>query len=158
MMNAPAIPEPLPLWLAALSPGTGQARHDASAEAKVKGAPLKVLIVEDEFFIALDTQEQVESLGHVVVGIAVSADQAVAMTEAEKPDVALMDIRLSGARDGIAAAIEIRNRYGVESIFVTANTDPATLKRAQSMSPVGVLQKPLTASHLRQQLAQMARE
>jgi YesN/AraC family two-component response regulator len=38
---------------------------------------LKVLIVEDEFFIALDTEEQVKSLGHTVVGTALSAEQAI---------------------------------------------------------------------------------
>lgn len=119
---------------------------------------LKVLIVEDEFFIALDAEEQVRSLGHTVVGTAVSAEQAIRLAGQEKPDVVLMDIRLVGPIDGITAALEIRSRYGVEAIFVTANTDPSTLARAQSIDPVGVLQKPLTKDRLAAQLAKLVEE
>ena len=124
---------------------------DAVGQAETR----RVLIVEDEFFIALDTQSVVEELGHVVVGIAVSADQAVDVVARERPDVVLMDIRIVGPRDGIAAAAEIRARYGVGSIFVTANTDPATLERARAVEPLGVLQKPLTRALLRDMLGRL---
>ena len=77
------------------------------------------------------------------------------VAEREKPDLVLMDIRLSGARDGIEAAVEIRERHGIESIFVTANTDPATLQRARSINPLGVLHKPLTQAGLLQQLSKI---
>jgi len=113
---------------------------------------LKILIVEDEFFIALDAEEQAKSLGHTVVGIAVSADEAVRMAGEAKPDIVLMDIRLRSQRDGIAAALDIRDRYGIESIFVTANTDPATLTRAKAIEPIGVLEKPLTKERFKAQL------
>ena len=113
---------------------------------------LRILIVEDEFFIALDAEEQAKSLGHTVVGIAVSADEAVRMAGEAKPDIVLMDIRLRGQRDGIAAALDIRDRYGIESIFVTANTDPATLTRAKAIEPIGVLEKPLTKERFKAQL------
>jgi two-component system, response regulator PdtaR len=141
------------LCLAAPPAGAGDEPAEADIDAANDMAPLMVLIVEDEFFIALDIQAQVEALGHVVVGIAVSVEQAIEL--AEDADVALMDIRLNGVRDGIEAALEIRDRYGVESIFVTANTDPDTLRRAQSIRPAGVLQKPLTRSRLQEQLAQI---
>jgi AmiR/NasT family two-component response regulator len=111
------------------------------------------MIVEDEFFIALDTEEQARSLGHTVVGIAVSADEAVRMAGEQKPDVVLMDIRLSGPKDGIAAALDIRSRYNIPSIFLTANTDPSTLTRAKSIEPLGVLEKPLSRQRLDAQLA-----
>ena len=78
--------------------------------------------LEDEFFISLLPDPP----GHVVVGIAVSADEAVRIAQGEQPDVALVDIRLVGARDGIDAAHEIFSRFGVPSIFVTANADPQT--------------------------------
>jgi CheY-like chemotaxis protein len=73
----------------------------------------------------------------------------------ERPDVVLMDIRIVGPRDGIAAADEIRTRYGVGSIFLTANTDPATLARARVVEPIAVLHKPLTPTQLRDALAQV---
>src|SRR4026208_765357 len=92
---------------------------------------LRVLVVEDEFFISLHIKELLETLGHTVVAIAVSADEAVNIASKERPDVVLMDIRLIGPRDGIEAADEIQTRFGIGSIFVAANTEADTLKRAQ---------------------------
>ena len=88
-----------------------------------------------------------------VVGIAVSADEAIKLAAEERPDVVLMDIRLAGAEDGITAAREIRSRYGIQSIFVTANTDPSTLTQAKAVGPIGVLEKPLTQERLKAKLA-----
>ena len=110
---------------------------------------LRVLIVEDEFFISLYTKQLLQVLGHVVVGIAVSADQAIHLAEQERPDVVLMDIQLVGWRDGIEAAEEIRKRLGIGSIFVTANTDPQTRQRALASQPLGFLEKPLTEQRLK---------
>jgi two-component system, response regulator PdtaR len=94
-------------------------------------------------------QNLVQVLGHAVVGIAVSAADAVRMAQSERPDVALVDIRLIGARDGIDAAEKILRRFGVPSLFVTANTDPHTRGRAQAVHPLGFLDKPVTAQRLR---------
>jgi CheY-like chemotaxis protein len=81
------------------NPRTGQLRD--GDEPSRKGRELRVLIVEDEFVIALDAQEKVESHGHSVVGVAVSASQALEMVAREKSDIVLMDIRLVGEPDGI---------------------------------------------------------
>jgi CheY-like chemotaxis protein len=143
------------LCLAATPAGTEDQPGEERVGVTNSTATLRILVVEDEFFIALDIQAQVEALGHDVIGIAVSAEQALALAERAKPDVALMDIRLNGSRDGIEAAIEIRDRYGVESIFVTANTDPDTLQRAKAMRPLAVLHKPLTRARLQEQLARL---
>jgi CheY-like chemotaxis protein len=151
MMNVVQIPTSF--CLAVPPSGAGDEPTEERSDVANDAAALRILIVEDEFFIALDIHAQVEALGHTVVGVAVSAEQAVEL--AEEADVVLMDIRLSGPRDGIEAAVEIRDRYGVESIFVTANTDPDTLRRAQAIGPIGVLQKPLTRAHLREHLAQL---
>ena len=96
-----------------------------------------------------------QALGHVVVAVAVSADQAVTLAERERPDVVLMDIRLNGSRDGIDAAEEIRRRLGIGSIFVTANTDPQTRRRAEAVQPLGFLEKPLTEQRLRLGLSKL---
>jgi two-component system, response regulator PdtaR len=117
---------------------------------------LRVMVVEDEFFISLRIKELLEALGHVVVAVAVSADEAVNIAEKERPEVVLMDIRLIGSRDGIDAAEEIRRRFGIGSIFVTANTDPQTRQRAQAVQPLGFLEKPLTEQRLRLSLSRLA--
>jgi len=148
---------PTQLWLAANpSHGDESPERDSDGE-QLQARPLRVLVVEDEFFISLDTKALLHSMGHTVVAIAVSADQAVRMAGLEKPDVVLMDIRLAGTRDGIDAAEEILSRFGVSSIFVTANSDPQTRRRAQAVQPLDFLEKPLTEQRLRLGLSRVGR-
>lgn len=141
--------EPPKLWLVAAPPQDGNPSEEHDDQTDLGMRPLRVLVVEDEFFISLHTKELLQALGHIVVGTAVSADQAVNIAEMEHPDVVLMDIRLIGSRDGIDAAEEIRRRFGIGCIFVTANTDPHTRRRAQDVQPLGFLEKPLTERRLR---------
>jgi CheY-like chemotaxis protein len=152
MMSLQHLSGPAKLWLAAAASahddGASEGRDGGIARAAGK-RQLRVLIVEDEFFISLHTKELLQAMGHVAVAVAVSAEQAVAFAERERPDVVLMDIRLMGARDGIAAAEEIRSKFGISSIFVTANTDAQTRARAEAVRPVAFLQKPLTEERLR---------
>jgi two-component system, response regulator PdtaR len=152
-MILPEQPSPVTLWLAPLPPQSDDTPEDQGDKRALAKTPLRVLIVEDEFFISLHTSALLQALGHTVVAVVVSADDAVAMAEREQPDVVLMDIRLIGSRDGIDAAHEIHTRFGIESIFVTANTDPQTRTRAAAVNPMGFLEKPLTEERLRTGLA-----
>jgi len=144
---------PSRLWLAAAAAQGGDTPRQQDDGQDLETRSLRVLIVEDEFFISLHTKGLLQALGHVVVAVAVSADQAVSLAGREKPDVVLMDIRLAGPRDGIEAAEDIRSRFGIGSIFVTANTDPHTRQRAEAIRPLGILEKPLTEQRLRLGLA-----
>jgi CheY-like chemotaxis protein len=155
MIHLEAHPTPLQLWLAPIPPHAGDEPDDQSDHPALEGRSLRVLIVEDEFFISLHTKSLLQSLGHAVVGIAVSADEAVRRAERERPDVVLMDIRLVGPRDGIDAAEEISRRLGITSIFITANTDPRTRARAEAVAPLGFLEKPLTEHRLQAGLARL---
>ena len=136
------------LYLAAASSNGGDQPNAQRRSALVGKASLRVLIVEDEFFISLHTKQLLQALGHAVVGVAVSANQALQLAEREKPDVILMDIRLNGDRDGIEAAEEIYARLGIQSIFVSANSDPRTRQRVAALHSLGFLNKPLTAERL----------
>lgn len=107
-----------------------------------------MLIVEDEFFISLDTEALLRELGHIPVGIAVTAEAAIAMAERHRPDVVLMDIRLSGVGDGITAAEAILSRFSIPSVFVTANTDPHTRQRALAAGGLEFVEKPVTRDRL----------
>ena len=154
MMNLEMYPgEPTRFWLGPDPSDPPGIDPEDEAPSPARGiGNLKVLIVEDEFFIALDAQTQVENIGCTVVGIAVSADEAIAIVEREAPDIVLMDIRLQGGRDGIDAAREIRARFSSRIIFVTANTDSSTRARAHAVQPIAFLEKPLTPSRLKQAL------
>lgn len=106
----------------------------------------KVLVVEDEGLIAHDIATRLEALGHQVVATVATADEAV--ERAAGADVVLMDIRIDGQRDGIAAAQEVRARHHVPVVFLTAHADRATLERAKSAAPFGYITKPLGPASL----------
>ncbi len=102
----------------------------------------KVLVVEDESIIAIDIQNQLQSLGYEVGDIVSSGVEAVDKAGDLLPDVILMDIMLKGEMDGIQAAQRIREQYNIPVIFVTAYSDQKTLTRAKITEPFGYLLKP----------------
>jgi two-component system, response regulator PdtaR len=61
----------------------------------------RVLIVEDEFLIALDLEETMFELGFDVSALAPSASKARSLAMSDQPDVALVDVCLEGGREGI---------------------------------------------------------
>lgn len=109
----------------------------------------KVLIVEDEPIVALDLQQEVEQLGYEVVGLAESADEALMAVEANRPDLALMDVRIVGSMDGIQTARLLRNMYQVPVIFLTSYSDETTIARAAREMPYGYLTKPFQRRELK---------
>jgi DNA-binding NarL/FixJ family response regulator len=104
----------------------------------------RILIVEDDFFVALDLEAGLTGAGMKVIGPARTAEEAVALARAESPDLAVMDIRLASARDGIDAALELYRNLGIRSIFASAHADSSFRRRAEPASPLGWLQKPYT--------------
>ncbi|MFC7539688.1 response regulator [Siccirubricoccus deserti] len=105
--------------------------------------------MEDEYFVALDAEDALSAAGFTVVGVAATAEDAVKMAAADRPDIVLMDIRLAGSRDGIDAAAEIRSQLGILSLFATAHSDAATRSRGDAAaSPLGWLSKPYSHSEI----------
>lgn len=109
---------------------------------RTPGAPLRVLIVEDEAMIALHLDCLVQDFGHDVVGIVRTADEAIATAGRLRPDIVLMDIRLARG-DGVTAAGEIQQRFAITSIFMTAHADDDTRRRALDTAPLDYLIKPV---------------
>jgi DNA-binding NarL/FixJ family response regulator len=109
---------------------------------------LSILIVEDEFLIALQAEDALSEAGFNLAGTAASADDAVRMAMATRPALAIMDIRLAGKRDGIDAALELFTDHRIRCIFATAYADQDVMRRAQPANPLGWLQKPYTMASL----------
>ena len=109
-----------------------------------------VAVVDDEFIIAEGLTLQLEDLGLTVCGTASSCDDAVALVQAKRPTLVLMDVRLDGEKDGVDAAIAIHETVGSKVIFVTGSREPATMARIQLDHPAGVLFKPISDRQLRQ--------
>jgi len=108
----------------------------------------RILIVEDEHIIALDLRSALEELGYHVVGIAASGEDALARAAESCPELALMDIRIRGSVDGIQTATLLKQRYELPVIYLTANADQLTLRRALETDPAGYLAKPYNARTL----------
>lgn len=129
------------------SGGEGSATLPQNSVA-VRPEKLRAVIVEDEAIIAIDIEDILTDLGVEVIGSALTAEQAVDLAEAGRPDFVTMDIRLQGDRDGVSAALEIYERFGIRSIFISAFIDPATVARAAQASPLSWLSKPLRRDRL----------
>jgi signal transduction histidine kinase len=108
-----------------------------------------VLIVEDEGIVARDLQQSLSGLGYDAFGIAASAEEAVALAAAKRPDIVLMDIRIKGPRDGIETAALLKERFPVGIIYLTAHADVAMIDRAKQTEPDGYLVKPVKVEELR---------
>ncbi|KWT82510.1 hybrid sensor histidine kinase/response regulator [Candidatus Magnetominusculus xianensis] len=108
----------------------------------------KVLIVEDEIIIAKDIQKCVEDLGYVVTGAVPTAREAFMKIEQRRPDLVLMDIMLQDGIDGVEAASQIRKKYDIPVIYLTAYADEKMIERAKITEPFGYLLKPFEDKEL----------
>ncbi len=101
-----------------------------------------VLVVEDESIVAKDIQNSLKKLGYSVFGSSPSGEQALKLIEENQPDVVLMDIMLKGSIDGIETARQIKEKYEIPVIFLTAYADESTLNKAKITEPHGYIIKP----------------
>jgi len=123
-------------------------RPVASADAAVVTSA-RILVVEDERIVARDLVGALTDLGYAVPATVATGEGAVERVRDLQPDLVLMDIRLSGAIDGIEAAAAIHEERDTPVIFLTAHSDDDTLQRALQTEPLAYLVKPFSAPQLR---------
>jgi two-component system, response regulator PdtaR len=109
---------------------------------------VKILIVEDQYLVAVDAELQLRAAGFQCVGFATTAQQAMSLTEEMSPDLILMDVRLAGDSDGVGAAIAIYERFGIRSIFASGHADARVREEAQAAHPLGWVTKPYGGEEL----------
>jgi DNA-binding LytR/AlgR family response regulator len=98
--------------------------------------------VEDESIVAKDIQQSLKKIGYSVVGTCSSGEDAVKVAEELRPDLILMDIMLKGEMNGIEAASQIREKFNIPVIYLTAYADENTLNKAKVSEPYGYIIKP----------------
>ena len=110
-----------------------------------------IMIVEDEFVIAMETKNNLKNLGYEVTSIVDSGEKVIARIKEDIPDLILMDIRIKGEMDGIEVAELIRSDYdrSIPLIFVSAFAEDEKLERAKLVYPSGYLVKPVQARELK---------
>ncbi len=104
----------------------------------------RILVVEDEIFVATEIEHVIAEMGHQPVGIA--ADQRTALSLAATTDVALVDLNLEDGPTGAAIGRALSQTHGVTVLFMTAN--PSQLGTGIP-GTLGVLPKPVTDKELR---------
>lgn len=94
----------------------------------------KVLIVEDDFILYDELCEFFEEKGFAIVknrdeSAVDTYEEAVALVTKHKPDIAILDIRLKGEKDGIDVGVFIKQHYHIPVIYLSAYPNPEHLER-----------------------------
>ena len=108
----------------------------------------KILIVEDNAIVALETKERLRRLGYVVAGVTGTGKDAISLACSINPDLILMDINLKGDMDGITAAEQIAAFCPAPVIYITAYSNETTKERALKTNPSAYLVKPFREQEL----------
>jgi CheY-like chemotaxis protein len=118
-----------------------------------QSGPCTVLVAEDDAFTAMMLFHSLTGRGFQVCGLAHTAADALDMAQRHRPDVAVLDIRLS-AGDGLELGRQLQGRYGTRLIFASAFAQASQLQM-----PAGslFLTKPYDGDVLARAVALLAR-
>jgi diguanylate cyclase (GGDEF)-like protein/PAS domain S-box-containing protein len=107
-----------------------------------------IMIVEDESAIARDVRKSLERHGYQVVEQVDRGKDAIKKAGELHPSLILMDINLKEEMNGIEAAEQIRAKFDIPVIFLTASSDPSVVELARKAEPYGYILKPYEESEL----------
>jgi response regulator NasT len=108
---------------------------------------MRIMIAEDETIIRLDLRELLERSGFEVVAEARDGEEAVALARSERPDLALLDVKMPKL-DGIDAARRILEERPIPIVMVTAYGEQELVARAVEAGVFGYLVKPFRETDL----------
>jgi two-component system, response regulator PdtaR len=110
---------------------------------------MKILIIEDEFILASELSDTLESEGYEVVFTADNGQEALDFYKENEVDLVLCDININGDWDGIETVTRLIAIKQVPIIYLTAFTDKDTLERAKLTFPAAYIPKPYHITNLR---------
>ena len=108
---------------------------------------VRVVIAEDEAIVRLDLKEIMEEEGYEVVGEAARGDEAVELVRTQKPDLAILDVKMPGV-DGLTAAREINAERLCAVLILTAFSQRDLIEQARQAGALAYLVKPFQKSEL----------
>src|SRR5579864_7733608 len=108
---------------------------------------VRVVIAEDEAIVRLDLKEIMEEEGYEVVGETSRGDEAVELVRQQRPDVAILDIKMPGM-DGLTAAREINAERLCAVLILTAFSQRDLIEQARNAGALAYLVKPFQKSEL----------
>jgi len=108
----------------------------------------RVLIAEDDHIVAMELQDRLQRLGYTICATVAYGEEALRWAAEAKPDLVLMDVKLRGAVDGVAAAEQIRSHFQLPVVYLVAHPDRDTLQRAKVTEPYEYVVKPFEEREL----------
>jgi response regulator NasT len=106
-----------------------------------------VVIAEDEAIVRLDLKEILQEEGYEVVGETGRGDEAVDLVRAQRPDLAILDIKMP-VSDGLTAAREINAERLCAVLILTAFSQRDLIEQARNAGALAYLVKPFQKSEL----------
>jgi CheY-like chemotaxis protein len=107
-----------------------------------------ILVIEDETIVGMELKDDLERLGYQVPEIVANGEDVVQAVARHHPDLLLMDVRIAGSVDGIEAAFQAKAEFDIPVIYLSAYSDPDTLRRAALTMPEAYLLKPFDEKEL----------
>lgn len=112
-----------------------------------------VMIIEDEAIIAMDIESIVSEMGHRIIGVARTREEAVKLGKLDPPDLILADIQLADNSSGIDAVNDLLTELGLRPvIFITAF--PERLLTGDKPEPAFLISKPYSVDQVNSAVSQ----
>ncbi len=108
---------------------------------------VRVLVVDDEPFIALTIKKILTNLGYLQTDIAHSEQKAKQIITNQKIDLAILDINLNGNEEGINLAKKCL-ALQIPFFYVSSYTDTKTLDKALETAPGAYVIKPFLEANI----------
>jgi two-component system, response regulator PdtaR len=157
-ISIPLVPLQLPPLRPLYREGALFASDESTASRTQARRPDRILVIEDDLLIATQVEITLAEAGFEVVGVAPTGEEALELAAKDPPDLAVVDIRLAGDRDGVDTALELFRSHGVRCIFASAYSDGEARQRAAPAVPLGWLQKPYSMASLTEMVRTAANE
>lgn len=118
-----------------------------SDDAASGPAPLRIVVAEDDAIIRMDLCLILQEEGYEVVGDCGQGDLAIELVREQRPDVAILDVKMPGL-DGIAAARTISGERLCAVVLLTAFSQRKLIESARDAGVMAYLVKPFQREEL----------
>lgn len=103
-----------------------------------------LMIVEDEALVATLLRDQLQEAGYKVLDLTDRHAKALEVAKAEKPDLALVNIRLAGRDDGIELSEHLK-ALGIPVLLISGQVSRASSAKTVA---IGSMPKPYDAAEM----------